>query len=97
MFNSKEVPRYQRLLESELDRALVRLRTEMPNSEDYPKMLTIVERLHELMDEEKPSVVSKDVVLTVAANLLGIILIIKHESVNVISSKALSFVLRPPR
>ena len=95
MFNSKEVPRRQRLLESELERALTRLRTELPNSEDYPKMLTIVERLHELMDEEKPSSVSKDVMLTVAANLLGILLIIKHESVNVISSKALSFVMRP--
>jgi hypothetical protein len=95
VFNSKEVPRRQRLLESELERALTRLRTELPNSEDYPKMLTIVERLHELMDEEKPSSVSKDVMLTVAANLLGILLIIKHESVNVISSKALSFVMRP--
>jgi hypothetical protein len=95
VFNSKEVPRRQRLLESELERALTRLRTELPNSEDYPKMLTIVERLHELMDDEKPSAVSKDVMLTVAANLLGILLIIKHESVNVISSKALSFVMRP--
>ena len=95
MFNSKEVPRHQRILESELERALIRLKTEEANSQDYEKMLKIVERLHSMLDEEKPDAVSKNTMLTVAANLVGILLIIKHESVNVISSKALGFVMRP--
>ncbi len=94
MFNSKEKPKHQRLLESELDRALTRLRAEMPNSEDYQKMLKVVERLHEMMAEEKPNVVSKDTLFSVGGNLLGIILILKHERLNVITTKALGFVIR---
>ena len=95
MFSPKEKPRHQRMLESELDRALTRLKTEMPNSEDYTKMLSLVERLHELLDKETPDVVSKNTLLIVGGNLLGIILILKHENLNVITSRAINFVLRP--
>lgn len=95
MFNSKEVPEHQRMIESELERALTAMRTEMVDGEDYVKRLNIVERLSGLMDKEKPKTLSKDTMLAVAANLIGIILIIRHENVNVITSKALGFVLRP--
>jgi hypothetical protein len=94
MFSPKEKPKYQRELENELNRALTRLRAEMPNSEDYEKMLKLVERLHDMMDEQKPEVVSKNTLLTVSGNLLGIILILKHERFEPITSKALSFVIR---
>lgn len=94
VFNSPEMPKYQRSLENELDRILIRLKTELPLSEEYTKTLGIVERLHKMMDRRKSSSVSKETMLTVAANLLGIILIIKHENVNVVTSKALGFVIR---
>lgn len=94
MFNAKEKPKHQRALESELDRVLIRLKTEMPNSEDYTKTLSLVERLHEMLDEENPDVVSKNTLLIVGGNLLGIIMILKHENLNVITSKALGFVIR---
>lgn len=94
MFGPKEKPKHQRMLETELDRMLTRLKTETPTTEDYTKMLGLVERLHDMMDEEKPDVVSKNTLLTVSGNLLGIILILKHERLNVITSKALSFVIR---
>jgi phage gp29-like protein len=93
--NSKEVPDYQRQIESELERAITAMRAEMVHGEEYAKALTRVERLYELLDKEKPKTFSKDTILTVAANLIGIILILKHENVNVITSKALGFVLRP--
>lgn len=83
------------MIESELERALVGLKAEMIDSEDYKKTLSTVERLYEMMDNRKPSSVSKDTALVVIANLVGILLIIKHENVNVITSKALSFVMRP--
>ena len=95
MLNSKEMPNYQRMLESELERALTAMRAEVVNGEEYVKRLNVVERLHGLMDDEKPRSLSKDTMLNVAANLIGIILIIKHESVNVVTSKALGFVIRP--
>lgn len=94
MFNPKEVPKYQRMLESELERILVRLKTELVLSEEYTQTLAITERLHDMMEKDKPSSVSKETLVTVGANLLGIFMIIKHEHVNVITSKALGFVLR---
>lgn len=94
MFHSKEVAKHQRMLESELEHVITNLKAEVFRSEDYVKTLSIVERLHGMMDREKPKTISKETVLNVAANLIGIILIIRHENVNVITSKALSFVTR---
>jgi len=94
VFDSNTTPKYQRMLESELERVLINLKTEMVSTEDYKKTLSLVEKLHALMDKEKPRAVSKDAMLNVAANLVGIILIIRHENVNVIASKALQFVVR---
>ena len=94
MFNSKETPKHQRMLESELDRALIRLKTEMPTSEDYAKTLSLVERLNGMLDKDIPEAVSKNTMLIVGGNLLGIILILKHEHLNIITSKALGFVIR---
>lgn len=98
MAAKNELPKtYKRLLEEELERAITSLRGSLTDSEEYAKMLTAVERLHELLEEEHTptNFVSKDTLAVVGANLLGIFMIIKHESVNVITSKALSFVIRP--
>jgi len=95
MFNSREQSNNQRLIEVELDRTLIQLKAERVTDEEYAKTLSLVERLHKMLDKEKPASVSKDTILTVGANLVGIILILKHEHVNVISSKALGFIMRP--
>lgn len=94
MFRDKEIPRYERLLEEECIRVLSELRLSQTDSPEYAKLLSSVERIHGLMDTKKPSPVSRETLLTVGANILGILLIIKHEDVNVITSKALGFVLR---
>lgn len=90
----KEMSRSQRMIESELERSLIHLKTEQVYVEDYKKTLSVVERLHGLLDKEKPETVSKNTALIVAANLLGILLIINHEYANPITSKALNFVTR---
>ena len=89
-----EQKQYQRLLEEELERAISCLKTALTDSDEYAKMLSTVERLYRMLDEEKEisRPVSKDTLANISANLLGILMIIKHESVNVITSKALSFV-----
>lgn len=96
MFTKVEPPKfYQRQLEAELERVIAGLKNHLSDSEEYAKMLTTVERLNELLaKEEKPNSVSKDTLANIGANLLGIFMIIKHENVNVITSKALSFVTR---
>ena len=93
---AKEKPKYQLLLESEIEQSIRVLRNHQLGSEEYAKALACVERLHGMLEEEKHSTVSKDVLASIGANLLGILMIIKHESVgNFISSKALNFVIRP--
>ena len=84
------------MFESELERTISGMKmTPMIGSEDYVKQLVIAERLHGMVDKPTPPTVNKEVLITVAANLLGIIMIIKHEHVgNFISSKALGFVIR---
>lgn len=90
---TKERPKHQLLLEDELVQQLKLLRTHVSGSDEFVRTLTYVERLHQLMDK-KPSSVSNDTWATIGANLLGIVLIIKHEHVNVITSKAMSFIPR---
>jgi hypothetical protein len=94
MFRDKEIPRYQRMLEDEYVRTLAVLSSHQTDSQEYAKLLSNVERIHEMMDIKNPSPVSRETLLTVGANILGILLIIKHEDVNVITSKALGFVIR---
>lgn len=94
MFRDKEIPRHQRMIEEEYVRTLALLRQHQAGSEEYAKLLSNVERIHEMMDIKKSSPVSREALLAVGANILGILLIIKHEDVNVITSKALGFVFR---
>lgn len=94
MFRDKEIPRYQRMLEGELIHNLSMLNVHKPDSQEYAKLMSNVERIHQMMDIKKTSPVSRETLLTVGANILGILLIIKHEDVNVITSKALGFVIR---
>jgi hypothetical protein len=83
----------QLLLEDELVHAIKTLRNHKTGSEEYEKTLDSVVRIYELKNN-RSSAVSKDTLANVGANLLGIFMIIKHERVNVITSKALSFVTR---
>jgi hypothetical protein len=69
------------------------LKTHEVGSKEYNACVVALNDLHGMASEEDQ--VSKDVLVTVAANLLGILMIIKHEELNPIVSKALQFVIRP--
>jgi hypothetical protein len=93
-------------LEKERDAAIEELRNttwtadtevdeeDKPKKNIYNEKLKRIERLNELIGEKPKKGISPDTALLVAANILGIILIISHEKVNVITSKALGFVMR---
>lgn len=91
MFTKKTI---EPKLEREINRALEELAGLEPSDDKYPKILGHIETLHKLRSTEKPSRVSADTVASISANLAGILLIIHHERVNVIASKALGFVGR---
>ena len=83
------------LLENAFEKAIRDLGNHDVTTEEYAKTLDRVVVLHKMLVEEKPNQVSKDTMAVVGANLLGILMIIKHEFVNVISSKAMSLLMKP--
>lgn len=76
---------------SEKERIYELMQKTEPTTAEYKKLL---EAYKELCEIEKKGKVSKDALLQVFANLAGIVLILKHEELNVISTKAINFVLK---
>lgn len=77
---------YDKALESLID---------CTDADEYEKHLAHVEKLHKMKAASQPDQVSLDTMVTVAANLIGIAMIIRHEHLNVITSKALSHIIKP--
>lgn len=81
-----------------LDAAIADLFEEMKvvtsDDDEYIAAVTQLTELYKLRELTKPKSISPDVVLTVAGNLVGILAILHFERVNVITSKALGFVLK---
>lgn len=83
------------LLELATDRALRELEKHQMDSPDYAKTLESTIKLHKLKLEEKTFSVSKDTLVVVAANLVGILMILRYEHANVITSRAMNLILKP--
>lgn len=81
-------------LEVAVNRVIHDLNNHEIGSEEYQKSLDALAKLHKMREEEKSSV-SKDTLVLVAANLLGLIMVISHERVNVITTRAFSMLLKP--
>lgn len=79
----------------QINNILADMTTMETSSEEYGTLLERLQKLHKLKTEERSSRVSPDTVLLATTNLIGIFMIIRHEDLNVITSKALSFVQRP--
>ena len=83
-------------IEEERNRVLEKMKTLDPDSAEYTKMLVAVNRLHAMLPPERER---RGVSLDTAANLLGYLgntmLVLHHEKLNVITSKA--FGAKPPR
>ena len=82
------------MLEKEIEAVLLDMKDMDLNSDEYEVALNHLSKLYEIKSKEKKWNVSPDTMAVVVANLLGIILILKHEELNVITSKALNFVIK---
>lgn len=82
-------------LEAETDRVLSYLANRQIDSEEYAKALEYVVKLQKMKEDEKPTRLSPDNMLLAATNILGILLIIRYEHVNVITSRAMNLVRQP--
>lgn len=81
-------------IQEQIDTLLGEMKSYDGNSAQYDALLTNLERLYALEEPTKSKPVSKDAVLAVAGNLIGILAILNYERVNVVTSKALSFVIK---
>lgn len=93
MFKSKLRPKTD--LEKTYDKALMKLNSLDVDSKEFEDSLDRVAKLHKMKEEEKPESISKETLALIATNLLGIFMIIHHERVDIITSKALPFVAKP--
>lgn len=62
------------------------------DSPEYPDQLSYLERLHELKAKNRPERLKRDTLVTVAGNLMGILLIVAYEQHHVMTSKGMSFI-----
>lgn len=93
MFNRNLRPRTT--LEKALDKAFSELDKHDVGTSEYGEILDRISKLHKMKEEENPDSISKETLALIATNLLGILMIIKHERVDIITSKALPFVAKP--
>ena len=73
-----------------------KLLTLQPDTPEYDRIVNQIERLNKIAASNRSERVSKDGLIAVAGNLLVTGLIMNHERLNVITTKAISFV-RPMR
>lgn len=82
-------------LQTTIDDLTLALTNTPPSSETYDRItdqLVKLETLHNVINVKKS--VSPDTLAVVLGNLLGIVVIVGHERANVVTSKALNFVMK---
>jgi hypothetical protein len=89
MFNQ---PKPKSKLDLEIDRLLSALKNHETTSDEYAKIMTQLKELTKIQKDTTPESVSADTKVMAAVNLAGIFMILRHEQINVIASKAISFV-----
>lgn len=79
-------------LQQEIERVIVLMSVQSPDSDEYAKMNKQLGKLHERRMAEKPKPLEAETVALIVANLAGIMLIVGHERAHVITSKAIGIV-----
>lgn len=82
----------KRNLEKEIDSVLDEMSYEHSDTDKYGKMAENLEHLLKAKSYENSAHISKDVLVSGAFSLAGILLIVNYEQLNPLISKALPFV-----
>lgn len=85
----KKSVKNRKMLEDEITEVLSWLEDKSPDEATYGEAIKNLEKLYLI---KKGSWVNSDVIVSGCVSLLGVLLIMNHERVNVITTKALSFV-----
>jgi len=81
-------------LEKAIDKVLTKMDTLEPDTEEYGKANENLAKLYEAKSIQAKSGYSKDTILVVTGNLLGILLILNFERMGIITTKALSMIIK---
>lgn len=87
-------PESLKLMDEEIARLTAKLSTMQPLSEDYSKTVDLITKLTKARAEKNERAISMDTILTVGANILGMLLVLNYERLNVITSRAITMVWR---
>ena len=82
-------------LENTIDNLITQMSNEEGHTESYSAMVRNLETLYKLKAEDKPDRVKLDTIAVVAGNLLGVLIIVGFEKSHVMTSKALTTLLKP--
>ena len=80
--------------QKELDRALLELSKIPIESEEYTKAIKNIDALCTARAQKAHDVPSVDTLIMVGANILGILVVLHYEQAHIVTSKAMSFILK---
>ncbi len=81
-------------LDGEINRLLNDMAIQERSSKEYQVMTDQLVKLYALKPKKPETRVSPDTLALVLGNLAGILVLVSHEKAHVVTSKALSFILK---
>lgn len=76
----------------EVDRVVEFLSKISPSEDDYTTGVQNLKTLCEARAKKPGTLIEPDVLIAAVVNLLGIVLILRHEQFNVVTTKAMTFI-----
>ena len=81
-------------LEKEIDAHILRLSKEIKSSDDVKRILELLKDKKEIQSRDAVFGFSRDAILKSTIYLLGLLLIMNHERMHVIATKAVGFAMK---
>ena len=91
-FKKKENP-----FDSQLRAAMLDLQQYETDSDEYQRQLDIVDRLIKIRQGEQPDRITRNTMLIVAANLVGLVVVVAADRVHVLSQKGFQSIMKLPK
>jgi len=92
LFNKKAKKETITDLDNELENLTIAMMTMDKSSDAYAKTVDQYVKLKEVKSKYENKTINPEVILTTAANIAGILLILNYEKAGAVTSKAISFI-----
>lgn len=84
-------PKGLKVIDEEIERLANHLASMLPGDKEYAKIAENLKVLCEAREKKNDRVISSEMLLTVAANIVGILIVLNFEKTGIITSKAFGF------